>query len=114
MNRQTKSLCYNYLIKLNRENLLYTRASNSVGFTDFSRRRTRMTAQKQKGLVRNCRFALAILKCHKKSGGPVLLKKILACFDFSETRIRQQIFSVCLIKNLVNFFANYRLVHSEK
>ena len=57
----------NYLLKLSHENLLCTLASNIVAFIDFGRRRTRMTEQPQKGLVKTFRSALAILKCHKKS-----------------------------------------------
>ena len=73
-----------------------------------------MTEQKQTGLVRYCRFALAILKCHKKVYRSILLKQILACFDFSGTHIKQQSFSVCLTKNLINLFVNYRSAHTEK
>ena len=71
-----------------------------------------MTKQKQKGLVRNGCFALAIMKCNKKNVSLTFIE-ILACFDYSGTRIRQQNFSVCLTKNLVDFLVNYQLAHSE-
>ena len=71
-----------------------------------------MTEQNQKGFVRNCNFALAILKCHKRRVS-LSFVEILACFDFSGTRVRHYNFSVCLTKNLINFFANNRYAHSE-
>ena len=58
-----KSFCYNYLLKLNHENLLYTLLSNTVAFADFSRWRARMTEQKQefseKLLLRACNFGVS-------------------------------------------------------
>ena len=62
-----------------------------------------MNEQEQKDLVKNCHFALEILKCHKKVCRLILLKQILVCFDFLGTCIKQQNFSICLTKNLVNF-----------
>ena len=76
-------------------------------FAEFVAMLQREYKQKRFFLVRNYRFALAIVKFHKKSVS-LSFDKILACFDFSETCIRQQNFFVCLTKNLVNFFVNYR------
>ena len=42
--------CYNYLLKLNHENLLYALVSDTAAFTDCSSLRRRMAEQKQNGL----------------------------------------------------------------
>ena len=66
MHGLTKSFCYNYLLKLNHEKLLYTVVSNTVAFTDYDQMNTH-DSTKIKGFSEKLSLCTCNLERHRKS-----------------------------------------------